>query len=265
MNSKMSIAFLLGSGASVDSGMFTYRGIDGLYKDINSYEEILSFANYFKNPEVFWNHFDTLHKKISEIKSPGKTYHKIKELLDKHNGFILTQNIDKLAETCSNNCVNLHGTYDTVICTNRCGYTNTSDRYVNKTQTIFTLSCPNCLKSIIRPNFTMFGENLTISENLLHQYIKTKPKYLIVTGTTLQFPYLLNIINKMKSKGTIVIYIDPDINFLIALKNKCKRRYKNKIFVCGKSYEGLCYFENNIINKNVFGDGYIIDLSEMQL
>ena len=248
----MSTCFLLGSGASVDSGLFTYRGKNGIYNNLD-YEEILSYKNYLKNPEIFWNHFSELHESILKVETPGNTYLKIKDLITS-NSFIFTQNIDKLAETCTNDCVNLHGSYDKVICSKYCNFTDFSKNYINKKQDIKTLICPNCSKGIIRPNFTMYGENLSlIVQDKIYKYIKRRPKYLIITGTTLQFSYLIDIIHKLKSKGTIVIHIDPDINFLLEIKKKCKRRYYSKIFICAESYAGLCYAEN-IIKENMHGD-----------
>lgn len=75
----MEIIFILGSGASVDSGLPTYRGIGGIYKD-NSYEHFLSYENFKKNPRDIWEFHKELYHQISSIEHPGKTYLKIKEL-----------------------------------------------------------------------------------------------------------------------------------------------------------------------------------------
>lgn len=253
----MTVLYLLGSGASVDSGLPTYRGKSGLYENVEGYEEILSFKNYIKNPEIFWDNYLPLYEAIINTE-PGPTYKKIKEMINPKD-YIFTQNLDKLCYFCSDNCLELHGTYDKTTCI-RCG--KIEDININKIKEKRYQCGPSC-EGLIKPNFTMFGENLNkeiVKE--CFRVIKTKPRYCVVTGTTLQFPYLTEILNKLKSKGTIVIYIDPNIEFLFEIREKCKRRYMNKIFICSKSYEGLCYINEKFKNDEEFiGDGIIIDLT----
>uniref|UniRef100_A0A6C0AEM7 Deacetylase sirtuin-type domain-containing protein n=1 Tax=viral metagenome TaxID=1070528 RepID=A0A6C0AEM7_9ZZZZ len=250
----MSILYLLGSGASVDSGLFTYRGPDGLYENLDNYEESLSYNNYIKNPEIFWNNYLPLYENILRV-FPGPTYQKIKEMI-KEKDYILTQNLDKLAHSCTKNCLDLHGIYDETRCI--------SCRNIEKVDLdkILLKNYKCQCEGLIRPNFTMFGENLNENTvNIIFRVIKTKPKYCIVTGTTLQFSYLENILNKLKSKGTIIIYIDPDISFLMDVRKKCKRRYGSKVFICAKSYEGLCYVDKILKNgENFVRNGDVVYL-----
>lgn len=106
----------------------------------------------------------------------------------------------------------------------------------------------------------MFGEAL--SENIIvsiNQIIKKRPKIVVVTGTSLQFAYLHNIIKEFKKKYALIIYIDPDINFLNKIKNTGNTF---SCFICSDSYTGLEYLENLIKNTLSLSDlrGKIIKL-----
>ena len=108
-----SIFFILGAGASFDSGLPTYRGPSGLYDGKEKPEDILSL---YSPLDKVWDFLAPLYEKISESK-PGLTYDLIKELGKKYPGsFILTQNIDGHALSTEIPVVEIHGTWKTMVC-----------------------------------------------------------------------------------------------------------------------------------------------------
>lgn len=105
--------FILGAGASVDSGLPTYRGIGGIYNDNPEYKSKLSA--FSSNTEI-WSILKPMYETIS-ITQPGPTYIGLQNVIDKlgrQNCNIMTQNIDGFALTI--NCteiIELHGTWKT--------------------------------------------------------------------------------------------------------------------------------------------------------
>ncbi|SNW61921.1 Sir2 (NAD-dependent deacetylase) [Orpheovirus IHUMI-LCC2] len=201
--------FILGAGASKDSGLPTYRGNGGIYNEISDIESKLHIRNlYNDNLKDVWTFLHPLYQNIKDNK-PGKTYQLIKELGDKYpNSFILTQNIDGYADSTGLPVVEIHGSYKTMTCIKcyTCMNTNEND--------------PTCLcESICRPNITLFGEILDKRKvQEVYNNIKFKD-YIVIVGTTLEFPYLRTFIGKAKSRGAKVIHINPDPDYGSNVRN----------------------------------------------
>lgn len=81
--------WILGAGASIDSGLPVYRGPNGIYKNINDREALTELLDKIK------------------VSKPGHTYTLIKKY-SPPNSFILTQNIDGFAYTTDLEIVEIH-------------------------------------------------------------------------------------------------------------------------------------------------------------
>lgn len=96
----MATFFILGAGASVDSGLPTFRGDNGYYSEKKDIESILSIDS-LKSPKKLlrlWKELQPLYSKIQSQK-PGRTYEVIKQVFDKFpQSYILNQNIDLYPE-----------------------------------------------------------------------------------------------------------------------------------------------------------------------
>lgn len=94
----------MGAGASKDSGIDVYRGIDGI---LDNPEKFLSVGSIDLENTLF----DL--KKRCEGKNAGPTYTLIKELSSHYDSsFILTQNIDGLVRNLGIQYVEMHGNKD---------------------------------------------------------------------------------------------------------------------------------------------------------
>lgn len=190
----MNVLFILGAGASVDSGLPTYRGKGGVYEKVGDPSQELSIGAWIRNPQRVWDILIPLVKKAREVK-PGPTYQKIEELAKTHNVYIYTQNVDGLAKKVCDKVWEMHGNLGTMRC-EKCNLSYDLDPYA--------LTCDQCL-SLCKPNIVLFNEGIT--QNF---FTEKHFKYVIVMGTTLQFPYLTVLKKKYKQKGAKVIHINPD-------------------------------------------------------
>lgn len=222
----------MGSGASVDSGLYTYRGNNSINGSI--VEKYDSISEQWKKTE--W-----LISRLNEIKENNisPTYLMIQTIVDNcQNCTIMTQNIDGLIHQVKNaNIVELHGTIRESLCDN-----------CQNVESMNVRICSNC-NSETRPNIIRIGDELKVNPS---SYVKrTKYDLILVIGTTLQFPYLRQIIGKSKSLGGKVIHINPDehyndeirephyIGFDLVKYKKVKNVRKNERFINKNSYEGL--------------------------
>lgn len=200
-----SICFILGAGASVDSGLFTYRGSQGIYKgNDESPEKILTMKSFCEDPMKVWNILNPQFEKMKQAQL-GPTYQEIQKLCQKFpNSFVLTQNVDRLATQLPVDVIELHGRYDEMICSS-CGEILSS---LNSNRL-----CETC-NVICRPNILFFDEKL--SENTFNEVYKLldrNPKTVVIIGTTLQFLYLKAFIIEMKAAGAKIIHINPDLDY----------------------------------------------------
>ena len=232
MNSvRRSIFFILGAGASADSGLPTYRGINGLYSNVTTPENILNPQVLCSEdgPEKIWNFLRPIYEEIPH-QTPGPTYQKLKELITKFpDSFLLTQNIDGYAKSLEIPVVEIHG--------------NWSKMYCLKCRNLYStnLENPKCeCASWCRPDVVLFGENLPVKElTLIFTLIKTCPEYVIIVGTTLQFPYLRILINKAKNRGSKIIHINPDEKY-------SENVTRNEQWIKSSAVEGLDTFNREL-------------------
>lgn len=224
--SNRSIFFILGAGASVDSGLFTYRGPRGMYtkSDIKP-ETLLTEDSFTKDPHQVWNFLKPQYEKLSKA-TPGPTYQKIADLCRKCPGsFVLTQNIDRLVTKAVDvPVVEIHGQYDQIQCT-RCGK-------IHPYHTDKGIHCEQC-GVICRPDIVFFKENLPMSKiEKLYSLMDTNPRYVVAIGTTLQFYYLQTLITEARVNGAKVIHINPDEKYASNVR-------PDEIWIKENSHEGL--------------------------
>lgn len=200
----MSIFFILGAGASSDSGLPTYRGEDGLYDDDSTPEILLTPRNLYTHPESVWRFLNPLYSMIQQH-TPGPTYQKIAEIIQEHpHSFLLTQNIDGYATNLNLPVIEMHGSHKTMTCVG-CGSSIPTD--FDK----FRCDCGGWY----RPDVVLFEESLPKKsvQEVYYLLKKRRPKYVLVIGTSMQFPYLRVFIDKAKKRGAKVIHINPDPNY----------------------------------------------------
>ena len=192
---KGPILFLTGAGASVDSGLRTYRGAGGIYEEAGGDpQEDLSIDTWWSHPERTWSTLKPLVKAVKEHE-PGPTYQLIKEIGKTYNITIHTQNVDGYSRQVCDNVWEMHGNVKTMWC-DKCR----KEYELNEDD-------PKCLKcdKLCKPNIVFYGENIRPYGALNYKKYKT----VIVIGTTLQFPYLRNMISDYKQKGTLIVHINP--------------------------------------------------------
>lgn len=195
------IFFILGAGASVDSGLPTYRGPDGLYASsvagATDPSEILSPE---KPVEEVWEFLRPLYRDIA-TSSPGPTYRLLKELVEAHpDSFILTQNIDGHARACGAPVIELHGSARTMVCM-QCK--------VKHEVNLENIAC-DC-GGRCRPDIVLYGESVPAKKgHHVNFRIKTRPARIVIVGTSMQFSYLRDFVFKAKQRGGKVLHINPD-------------------------------------------------------
>lgn len=105
---KKKLVVLTGAGMSAESGIATFRGVDGLWEG-HDVTEVASPEGWEANRELVLDFYNQRRKNVMEAK-PNKGHLIIKELEQWFDVCIITQNIDNLHEKAgSSRVVHLHG------------------------------------------------------------------------------------------------------------------------------------------------------------
>ena len=148
-----SIIVLTGAGISAESGIPTFRGQEGLWKNFRP-EELATPEAFRKDPRLVWEWYEWRRNIVKDAK-PNPGHYALAELeAETHNFTLITQNIDGLHQMSGNrNIVEIHGNLWQVRCT-KCG-----DIVENHDVPMAELP-PRCQKcgEIERPNVVWFNE-----------------------------------------------------------------------------------------------------------
>lgn len=112
------IVFFTGAGLSAESGIPTYRGRGGIWREY-AYEDYACQRAFEHNPEKVWDFHDKRRERVAACE-PNEGHRIISEVLRaKPNSCVVTQNIDGLHQRCGVDAakvIELHGSLWRVRC-----------------------------------------------------------------------------------------------------------------------------------------------------
>ena len=148
------IAVLTGAGISAESGVPTFRGEGGLWKQFRAVDLATPEA-FSRDSKLVWEFYNWRRQLVAPL-SPNPGHFALAEIESRVPRFtLITQNIDGLHEKAgSRNIIELHGNLWRVRCT-RCE-TVTEDRRIPLPK---LPACESC-GSFLRPHVVWFGEML---------------------------------------------------------------------------------------------------------
>ena len=115
-----SVTVLSGAGISAESGVPTFRGTDGLWRNFRS-ENLATPEAFWENPRLVWEWYDWRRCAVKDAR-PNPGHFALAELENQKKKFTLvTQNIDGLHQMAgSRNVLEMHGNLWEIKCT-KCG------------------------------------------------------------------------------------------------------------------------------------------------
>ncbi len=148
------IFILTGAGISAESGIQTFRGAKGLWKEYRI-EDVATPEAFDRNPDLVHEFYNQRRKDLLKVK-PNAAHYALARLEKEYQGKVLvvTQNVDDLHERAgTTNLIHMHGELLKIRCTN-------CNAIFQETGEISTKSvCPECgKKASLRPHIVWFGE-----------------------------------------------------------------------------------------------------------
>jgi NAD-dependent deacetylase len=194
---KRKLVFLTGAGVSAESGIKTFRDLDGLWEN-HKVEDVASIRGWNMNQQLdFYNN----RRRELLTTEPNEGHNIIAELEKYFDVSVITQNVDNLHEKAgSTNIIHLHGELLKARSTVDLDYVVDWDDDMSE----FDVDDSG---NQLRPHIVWFGEDVP----LLSKAIKLvrEANILVIVGTSMQV-YPAAMLSDYASHSTPVYYIDPN-------------------------------------------------------
>jgi NAD-dependent deacetylase len=153
------ITILTGAGVSAASGVPTFRGARGLWKNFKP-ETLATPQAFARDPHLVWEWYDWRRQMIAAC-TPNAAHLVIAAWSRRYPNFtLITQNVDGLHESAgTRNVVRLHGSIWEVLCWRGCHASPARWRDDTVPYREIPPRCPHC-GDLIRPGVVWFGEAL---------------------------------------------------------------------------------------------------------
>lgn len=198
LHTSTRILALLGAGLSAASGIPTFRGAGGFWRNHDA-TKLATPEAFHKDPSLIWQFYEERRQKALEAK-PNKAHLVLTELAKAKPGFLaITQNIDGLSERAgmkAENLVVMHGSLHEIKCSGvKCDYGAKMEddeirKMVENAAPGFPKDklprCPEC-SSLLRPAVVWFGEPIPeSSRDRIHDWLDevSKVDLMLVIGTS---------------------------------------------------------------------------------
>lgn len=196
------IVFVTGAGISQESGIPTFRGKDGLWRNYDAMK-LATIDAFYENPKLVWEWYNERRKNIFSAE-PNLGHKAIAELEKFVKVVILTQNIDGLHQRAgSTKVLELHGSIIEIKCI--------ACKFKNKILTEFTNIPPLCkCGNILRPNVVWFGEPLPQDiwqEAMIHS---SNCDVMLIVGTSLVVSPANTLPLYAKQNNAFLIELNPE-------------------------------------------------------
>lgn len=203
----MRLLVVTGAGVSAESGIPTFRGKDGYWRNLDP-TKLATPEAFERDPKLVWEWYRERRQRIRNAQ-PNAAHEAIARLAEHAGEFLLvTQNVDNLharAGVPAKKMVQIHGDIFVTRCS-RCYFSYTErDRESPEVP-----RCQEC-EALMRPGVVWFGEQLLWNEmERVETYLDHGAcDIVIVAGTTATFGYIVDWAFRA-SRGGELVEVNPE-------------------------------------------------------
>jgi NAD-dependent deacetylase len=222
------ILVLTGAGVSAESGIPTFRGKDGYWRNLDP-AKLATPEAFAKDPGLVWEWYRERRQRIRNAQ-PNPAHKAIAKLAQHAQEFLLvTQNVDDLharSGSSKEKMVQIHGDIFVTRCS-RCDFNHRehppsfnygvagppSQGYgvAGEQEKKKIPECPRC-EGLMRPGVVWFGEQLPWDElRRVENYLEAGPcDFVIVAGTTATFGYIIDWALRAKASDGELVEVNPE-------------------------------------------------------
>jgi NAD-dependent deacetylase len=197
------VLIITGSGVSAESGVPTFRGKGGLWRNHDPMQLATQEA-FDRNPELVWEWYTERRDTIRSARPNAAHDALVRIGTAARDHLLVTQNVDNLHEragTSPDRLVHIHGEIFVTGCS-RCTWQTRDDFPAAPVP-----CCPTC-KARLRPGVVWFGEGLDPHQIArVERFFTSGPVDLVIAiGTTALFGYII----EWSTRGAHLAEINPE-------------------------------------------------------
>lgn len=217
---KKKLVVLSGAGMSQESGLKTFRDMDGLWENYNV-EDVASIDGWRRDPYLVMDFYNQRRKQLNEVE-PNSGHIAIAKLEEWFDVTVITQNVDDLHERAgSSNVIHLHGELRKVRSTFDENLVYTLDGWELKMG-------DKCEQgSQLRPHIVWFGEAVPALYDAIP--VVEDADIIVVIGTSMAVYPAAGLIHYAKPEAPVFV-IDP---------NRPEVTLKNVVYIDEKASVGV--------------------------
>jgi NAD-dependent deacetylase len=204
LESARSIAVLTGAGISAESGIPTFRGPGGLWREYRP-EDLATPQAFARDPKLVWEWYDWRRGLIARAQ-PNAGHRALAKIERRDSRFtLITQNVDGLHDRAgSRNILKVHGDIWMMRCS-ACGREREDQR------TPLPDLPPRCeCGALERPGVVWFGESLSMETWARAERAAREAELFLVIGTSAVVYPAAGLIETAKSAGARVVEINVE-------------------------------------------------------
>jgi NAD-dependent deacetylase len=213
----MRVLVVTGAGISAESGIPTFRGTGGYWRNLDP-TKLATQSAFDSDPEIVWQWYRERRDMIRHAQ-PNEAHRAVTRLSGRADEFfLLTQNVDDLHVRANwdgyriphDHLARIHGD----IFITKCEHGDFS-RMETDEDHAGVPQCPRC-GGRMRPGVVWFGEGLDPREVArVDNFVRARPcSVVIVVGTTVAFDYIVHWTRLATGRRGRLIEINPDDRFL---------------------------------------------------
>jgi NAD-dependent deacetylase len=207
------VLVITGAGVSAESGIPTFRGTDGYWRNLDP-AKLATPEAFARDPKLVWEWYRERRQRIRNAR-PNAAHEAIAKLAQHADEFLLvTQNVDDLharAGLPMEKMVQIHGDIFVTHCS-RCHFSRRDSKHDHEQQQEEIV--PRCLKcdALMRPGVVWFGEQLPWNElQRVENYLDRETcDLVIVAGTTATFGYIIDWALRASRGGGELVEVNPE-------------------------------------------------------
>ena len=199
------VTVLTGAGVSAASGVPTFRGAGGLWRNRQA-QQLATPEAFEHDPVLVWEWYAWRRQVISAC-APNAAHQVIARWSQRPGFTLVTQNVDGLHERAgTRNVIRYHGSIWTLKCAGQCGAPDWDDLAVPLDP--LPPRCPQC-GALARPGVVWFGEAIP-PRALRAAHAATACDVFLSVGTSSVVYPAAGLIEAAKLRGAFTVEINPE-------------------------------------------------------
>jgi NAD-dependent deacetylase len=199
------VTVVTGAGVSAASGVPTFRGRGGLWRNRQA-QQLATPEAFAQDPLLVWEWYAWRRQVIGGC-SPNAAHHAIAKWSERPGFTLITQNVDGLHERAgTHNVIRYHGSIWTLQCWAECGAPEWQDLRVPLTP--LPPRCPAC-GALARPGVVWFGEAIPPAAMQAAERATACELFLSVGTSSVVYP-AAGLAAQAHARGAFTVEINPE-------------------------------------------------------